>query len=48
VAREKGVKRDYPDLSYSLKVNRERFNRFARELKRFFEKRSSLLKNLRL
>jgi len=48
IAREKRVKDDFPELSYSLRVNRERFERFKRELKRFFEVRSSLLKNLQL
>ena len=46
IAKEKRIKRDFPELSYSLKVNRERFKAFTEELKRFFDVRSSLLKNL--
>ncbi len=48
IAREKGVKESFPDLSFSLKVNRERFRAFVREIERFFRVRSSLLKNLNL
>ena len=46
IAKEKGIKREFPQLSYNLKVNRERFKAFKKELKRFFDVRSSLLKNL--
>ena len=48
IAREKGVKENFPDLSFSLKVNRERFRAFVREIERFFKVRSSLLKNVNL
>ena len=46
IAKEKRIKREFPQLSYSLRVNRERFKAFKKELKRFFDVRSSLLKNL--
>jgi len=46
VARSKGVKELYEGLTYNLRENRKRFNRFKEMVRRFFERRQQFYSSL--
>ena len=45
IAKKKNLRKNYPDLSFSLRENKRRFNLFKKFLQEFLEKRKNLLKS---